>query len=83
MVFLEAIYPIFVVAFSVDLEGFSFRFRVEAAPTIPIASKPAIFPDSGTATAGSVGIGSMVGSGRVLGGGRGEGTRKIRATCVA
>ncbi len=49
------------VSFSVDLEGFSFRFRVEAAPTIPIASKPAIFPDSGTATAGSVGIGSMVG----------------------
>ncbi|ELP53310.1 hypothetical protein O53_2114 [Microcystis aeruginosa TAIHU98] len=29
MVFLETIYPTFVVSFSVDLEGFSLRFRVE------------------------------------------------------
>ncbi len=30
MVFLEAIYPIFVVAFSVDLEGFSWCLRAAA-----------------------------------------------------
>ncbi|GBL15027.1 hypothetical protein MTo_02336 [Microcystis aeruginosa NIES-1211] len=29
MVFLEAIYPIFVVAFSVDLEGFSWQLIIK------------------------------------------------------
>ncbi|GEA26161.1 hypothetical protein MiAbW_00708 [Microcystis aeruginosa NIES-4325] len=35
MVFLDAIYTIFVVSFSVDLEGFSWRLRVAPAPRVP------------------------------------------------
>jgi len=34
MVFLEVIYPTFVVSFSVDWDDFSWRLRVDTAPSV-------------------------------------------------
>jgi hypothetical protein len=42
MVFLEVIYPTFVVSFSVDWDDFSLRFRVETAPIVPRARRKVI-----------------------------------------
>ncbi len=54
------------VSFSVDLEGFSWRLRVEAAPSVPRARRLRVEVGSGIFFSGGYGGGGLMGTGGVV-----------------